>query len=449
MRMMTPQMRVTRRRVFLCLLVFVAGAAPTIYAEDWPEWRGAGRLGVWTETGILETFPKEGLKVLWRTPIKSGFAGPTVADGRVFVLDFAPSQILRGTERVLALDERTGRVLWSREWPVSYVGMLDTWATGPRTTPTVDGNRVYVLGGAGLLLCLDVETGNIIWQKDYVKDYHFELSMFGLAAAPLVDGNRLIALVGGQPNAKVVAFDKMTGKEIWRALDSNSEPGHSAPIIINVAGVRQLIVWHSTALSSLDPVTGKSYWDQPARGLSVATPVLSGLRLLVSSFYTGSVMLGLSADRPEVRELWKGQGTNEIQTDGLHSLTSTPVIDGDYVYGICSFGQLRCLKASTGERVWETQLVTKERARWASAQIVRHGDRYFLNNDRGELIIARLTPQGYHEISRTHLIKPTTPPGNRRQLEAINWTHPAYANKHIYVRNDEEILCASLAANGE
>jgi outer membrane protein assembly factor BamB len=145
--------------------------------------------------------------------------------------------------------------------------------------------------------------------------------------------------------------------------------------------------------------------------------------------------------------LWKGKSDNELQTDGLHAVTDTPVIQGDYIYGICSYGQFRCLLAKTGERVWESQAVTKERARWASGQIVRNGDRVFINNDRGELILARLAPDGYHEISRTNLIKPTTPPGNRRELVYINWSHPAYANKHVYARNDEEIICATLATS--
>ena len=125
---------------------------------------------------------------------------------------------------------------------------------------------------------------------------------------------------------------------------------------------------------------------------------------------------------------------------------TTPLILGDYIYGIGSYGQMRCLRAGTGERVWETQEVVGERVRWASAQIVRNHDRVFINNDRGELIIARLAPDGYHELSRTQLIAPTSPAGNRRELRGVNWSHPAYANKRIYARNDEEIISASLAA---
>ena len=116
------------------------------------------------------------------------------------------------------------------------------------------------------------------------------------------------------------------------------------------------------------------------------------------------------------------------------------------VYGICSYGQFRCLRTATGERIWETFDLTRERARWTSGQIVRHGDRLFVNTDRGDLVIIAPSPDGYQEISRTKLIKPTSPPYNRRELEMVNWSHPAYANRHIYTRNGEEILAASLAA---
>ena len=142
-------------------------AAATPGAEDWPEVGGKGRLSVWNETGILEKFPADGLKVLWRTPVRSGYAGPAVADGRVFVADYVETQRPRGVERALALDEKTGKILWTQEWPADYRGI--SWPVGPRATPTVDGDRVYVLGADGKLLCLDVKTGAIIWQKDFVQ----------------------------------------------------------------------------------------------------------------------------------------------------------------------------------------------------------------------------------------------------------------------------------------
>jgi outer membrane protein assembly factor BamB len=421
--------------------------AATAYADDWPEWRGKGRQGVWKETGILEKFPESGLVVKWRTPIKAGFSGPIVAGGRVFVTDFSPIERTKGTERVLCLDEKTGRILWTREWDADYIGLMQTYAIGPRAAPTVDGDRVYVVGAKGALYCLNVKNGEVVWKKDYVKDYRAQAPVWGTTSAPLVDGERLICLVGGEPDAKVVAFDKMTGKEIWRAMASDSEPGYSQPIIIDSGGARQLIIWHPKAVTSLAPSTGKVYWEQPFKAgmnLSVATPVQSGAWLLISSFYNGSMMLELDRDKPNATPVWKGASASEIKTDGLHALITTPVIMGDYIFGICSYGQLRCLNAKTGERVWETQQVTKEQARWASGFLVRNADRFFINNDRGDLIIARFSPQRYEEISRTKLIKPTSASGNRRELGAVHWSHPAYANRHIFARNDEEIVSASL-----
>jgi outer membrane protein assembly factor BamB len=268
-----------------------------------------------------------------------------------------------------------------------------------------------------------------------------------MTAAPLVEGDLLICLVGGQPNAKVVAFDKRTGKEVWRALSSDSEPGYSPPFALTAGGRRQLIIWHTQAVSALEVATGKLLWEVPFKvdtALSVATPVLSGHHLLVSSFYNGSMLLKLNEQKPQADLVWKGKSKSEIDTDGLHALISTPVIVGESVYGICSYGQFRCLDLRTGSRVWETLEVTKEKARWATGFLVQNGDRFFINNDRGELIIANLSPDGYQEISRTPLIKPTTRVGNRRELGVVNWSHPAYANRQILARNDEEILSASL-----
>ena len=431
------------------------GAASTaaVHVEDWPEVGGKGRLNVWRETGILETFPKDGLKVLWRTPVRAGYAGPAVADGRVFVLDWVETQKPRGTERALALDEKTGRILWTREWTADYRGI--SWPIGPRATPTVDGDRVYVAGADGKLLCLRVDTGEVVWQKDYVKDYGADRMKWafdwGFASAPLVDGDRLIALVDGRPDAKVMAFDKMTGAEVWRALATDTDLGVAQPVIITAGGTRQLIIWYPGAVASLDPVNGKVLWQQPYKvggSMTVALPVQNGSQLFFSTFYDGPLMLTLDGSKPGATVAWKGKSDSEIQTDGLHAVITTPVIIGDYIYGICSYGQFRCLKAATGERVWESQAVTKERARWASGVMVRNGDRLIINNDRGELIIVQPSPDGYHEVSRTHLIKPTSEPQNRRELVYVNWMYPAYAHRHIYARNDEEIICASLATDG-
>lgn len=414
----------------------------TMSAADWPEWRGAGRQGIWTETGVIADFPAAGdLQIKWRVPVHAGYSGPAVANGRVFLLDHVST-----TERAICIDERSGKILWTREWSADYKGL--DYANGPRATPTVDGDRVYVLGAKGSLRCLRATDGSQIWSSDFVRDFDAAIPGWGTASAPLIVGSKLIAIAGGKGASKVVAFDKHSGKVVWRALSSDdSEPGYSQPLLIH-SGRPQVVIWHTAALASLDPETGAVLWSQPFRvtmNTPIATPAFSAPHLLVSGFFDGARMMELSASG-EARLAWASQKGNEVNSDKLHALMSQPIIDGDYIYGICSFGQLRCLRRATGERVWETQAVTVEKARNASAWMVRHQDRVFILNDRGELIIAKLAPSGYAETGRRKLMQPTSPPGGRRELGAVLWSHPAFANRHIVVRNDKEAMRISLDA---
>ena len=449
----------TNRRLralgWCCMLVAgVSLTAVPALTNDWPEWRGAGRAGLWTETAIVEQLP-ETLKVAWRVPIHGGYSGPAGAAGRVFVTDWVEdpaSRTMDGTERALALDEETGEILWVTEWPTSYRMLMSSYAIGPRATPTVDGDRVYVVGAAGDLFCLEVETGEVIWEKHYIADYGSSPGTWGVTSAPIVDGDRLITMVGGEPGGLVMAFDKRTGAEVWRSLDVVGEMGYGQPIMIEAGGARQVIVWHAGALVSLDPVTGELYWEEEwdvVYGMSVATPVRSGNYLLVSQFYGGSLMMRLNQDRPSAELLWQGQSRSEMpgETDGLHAMITTPLIEGDYVYGVGSYGELRGLDAITGERLWVSDQMTAQ-ARWGTAFMVRQGDRYFVNNDDGFLIIAQFTPEGYVEHSRTRLIETSGRSGFGPRFDRpINWTHPAYANRHVVHRNDHEIIRVSLAAS--
>ena len=226
---------------FAAALVFALAATPLL-ASDWTQWRGGERLGVWNEEGIVETLPEK-LKIAWRVPIKSGYSGPAVADGRVFVTDWEEdpeSNTMDGTERAVAIDEQTGDVLWVTEWAATYRMLMISYAIGPRATPTIDEDRVYVVGASGKLLCLKVETGEIVWQLDYRVDYDSFVPTWGIASSPIVEGNKLITVVGGEEGALIVSFDKYTGEEIWRAGNVVGEMGYGQPVIIKAGGARQL-----------------------------------------------------------------------------------------------------------------------------------------------------------------------------------------------------------------
>lgn len=425
------------------LLLFCSGLA----ADDWPQWFGPQRDGVYREDGIVEKLPAR-LKYRWRRKIRSGYAGPAVANGRVFVTDAISEKGKRPSiERVVCLDEKTGNELWIKEY--SCAPYTIDYSSGPRVTPTVDGDRVYTLGAMGDLFCWSVQDGKQIWAKNYVRDFKTRMNAWGMASAPLVDGDRLIALVGGQPNACVVAFDKNTGKELWRQLQIG-DPGYSPPAMIKAGGKRQLIIWTPEHLSSLDPETGSVYWQEPFKinaALSLAMPVHvpKKNRLFVSTFYNGTLMMELDEKKPTARKLWQGKSDSEIKTDGLHALMCTPTYRDGHIYGVCSYGQLRCIKATDGSRVWES-LAATGKGRWWNAFVVPHRnakqDRYFICNEQGELIIARLTPEGYQETSRARLLETT----DKVQGRNLVWSHPAFANRAVYARNDKEIVCADLAA---
>ena len=213
---MLKELRQSPWIVRLAAILACAWAATTsVRGEDWPYFRGKDGNAVWNETGILEKFAEGGLKVAWRTPVKMGPGGPAVANGRVFITDFEYKTRPRGMERVLALDEKTGKVLWTQQWDVNYTGMH--YAYGPRATPAVDGDLVYIQGAAGMFVCLDVKTGEVVWKKDFAAEYGTTVDDtkdgWGFTAPPLIDGERVICRVAGpevpapgQPNVTVAAF---------------------------------------------------------------------------------------------------------------------------------------------------------------------------------------------------------------------------------------------------
>jgi len=425
------------------LLGIISSATLISRADDWPQWRGPNRDGVWRETGIIEKFDSPQLPIQWRREIGPGYSGPTVAKGRVYITDrqVEPKQV----ERVHCFDAATGQPVWSHTYDCPYVGI--SYMAGPRAAVTIDDGRAYSLGTMDNLFCFDAATGDILWQKDLKAQYNAKIPGWGMAAAPLVDGDRLIVNAGGE-HACLVALNKTTGEEIWKALDDPAQ--YSAPILIQQAGKPVLVIWTAAAVVGLNPATGAEYWREemkPAHNVAIgiATPVFDGQRLFVSSFYDGSLMLRLKADeagQPTAARLWRKVGPDEQRTQSLHCMIGTPILDDDYVYGVDSYGQLRCLDANTGERIWEDQQAVPK-ARWSTIHMVRLQNRLVMFNERGELLFGRISPQGFEEISRSKLIEPTTDQLDQRG--GVCWSHPAFANRHVYARNDRELVSASLA----
>lgn len=435
-------MKNTWIRTALCLTLFLATTAASrlVSADEWPQWRGPARDGVWREVGLLDKFASDELKIRWRAPVAAGYSGPTVADGRVLITDrvVEPKQI----ERVHAFDWQTGKKLWTHEYDCPYVGV--GYTAGPRASVTIDEGRAYSLGSMGHLFCLDAASGKVLWSKDCNAEYKIRMPIWGISAAPLVEGPLVIVQIGGE-GACLVAFDKQTGQEKWRALDDNAS--YSAPIMIEQAGQRVMVCWTGDSVVGINPASGEVHWQHPLKPakmvINIATPVLEQNRLFFTSFYDGSLMLALASDRLGVEQVWRRSGRDEQHTDSLHSIISTPYLEGDYVYGVDSYGEFRCLDAKTGDRVWES-LEPTPKSRWSTIHMVRNGSRMWMFNERGELVIAELSPTGYKEISRAKLIAPTRV--QLAQRGGVCWSHPAYAHRHVFARNDEELVCASLAA---
>jgi WD40 repeat protein len=410
--------------------------AAEVCGDDWPQWRGPNRDGVWHETGIVTAIPEAGLPVKWRARVLNGWSGPAVAQGRVFVTDHNYKSRPE-VERVLCFDEATGQQLWLHEYPCPYGNM--EYGNGPRATPAVHDGLVYTLGTMGHLVCLDATTGAVVWKKDPARDLDIAMPRYGVSASPLVESDVVIISAGARPNGTVAAFDRKTGAERWRALDDR--PAYSTPIVIDIGGRRQLIVWTGDNVNSLDPATGELLWRVPFKAAfdpaqATATPVVHDDKLLcLAAWNRGSLMLQLDREKPGAKVLWKTRSNPTASS-------STPVFqDAGHIYTIVGDGALCCLNPASGDEIWRTRQPTSER--FGMAHLIPIGDRCFLLNQQGHLVLARLTPQGYQELGRMPLVEPTA---GYRAGGPVCWANPAFANRHVFARNDRELVCVSLAA---
>ncbi len=428
--------------------------ASNVRCEDWPQWMGPQRDGVWRESGIVRQFPEAGPKILWRKPVGSGYAGPAVANGKVYVADYVKTfgddrvqdfkkrNRLHGKERLLCLDAKDGSLLWKHEYSCPYE---IAYPSGPRCTPNVSGGKVYALGAMGHLFCFDANDGAVVWSKELPKDYNVKAPLYGYSGHPLVAGKNVICVVGGQ-GTTAVAFDKMSGKEVWRSLSSN-ETGYSPPTLIEAGGCRQLLIWHGESLNALDPDTGTPYWSVPLTtwmGTSVMAPRKDGEFLFAAAVYGTAIALRLDPQKPAASEVWRG--SRNPKNAGLFPMNMTPFLAEGVAFGVDQPGQFRALDVATGRLLWESWLpVTgKSESRpvyTGTAFVVRNADRFFLFNELGEIVIAKMSSKSYEEISRAKIIDPTSNAFGR----VVVWSHPAFADRCVFVRNDRELVCASLA----
>lgn len=415
-------------------------------ADEWPQWMGPERDNVWRESGIVQEFPAGGPTVEWRVPVAGGYAGPAVANGKVYVTDYDAEGAVKqdnfqrreftGNERVLCLDAATGNELWKHEYPVKYV---ISYPSGPRCTPTVHEGKVYTLGAEGDLYCLDAASGEVLWSKNFAQDYGAKTAIWGYAGHPLVDGNKLICIVGGE-GSLVVAFDKDTGQELWKNLTS-PEQGYAPPAILEIAGQRQLVLLRPDAVTALEPETGGEIWSVPYpsdANLVVMTPIVWENYLFVGGYQDHNMLVELADDGQSAEVVWKDNSQH-----GISPVNVQPYLEGSVLYGVDHNGRLYGVELPSGNRLWDTAEPFGQRPpRSGTAFIVRQGDHYWLFTENGDLIIAKLSPTGYEEIGRAHILEPTNDAFGR----PVVWCAPAYANGRMYVRNDKECVSVNLSA---
>lgn len=428
----------SRTALTACLLT-----AGVVAAGDWPRWRGPHGDGTWDAPQLPAEWPAGGPKTVWRQPVGGGYAGISVADGKVYTLDLRdPVKPTKddgpdGTERVLCFDAATGKPLWSHQYTVRY-GDLGGYANGPRSTPTVHDGRLYTLGAVGHLLCLDAATGKVIWQRDTVKECGARVPEWGFAASPVIDGDRVIAHVGARPNGSVIAFDRRTGKEVWRSLPDDA--GYCTPVLIEPKSGRQLVVWTPENVHGLDPETGKRLWSVPHKetyGVSIASPIYRDGILFITGYWEGAKTIRLGAKPTDAELLWQDR-------KHLRGLMAQPLYRDGHVYTFDKGYGLTCFELKSGKKLWDDENQLTPRGRNPHASVVRLGDtdRVLALNSAGELVLARLTPKGYDEQSRAKV------------LTGRVWGHPAFAGRHMFAKADgaeawqnagpHELVCVEL-----
>lgn len=417
---------------FICLLPLMPCQADDkverVPAEmEWPQFRGPRGDGTWKGPKLPEKWPASGLKTHWKHEIGGGYAGVSVADGRVITMD---RQKAPEVERVLCFEALSGKALWQHEYPVEY-GKLD-YGNGPRAAPTIHNGHVFTVGALGDVRCLEAKTGRVVWKKNYLADFGGRLPTWGFAASPVIHGDLLILQPGGENGSSVVALEPLTGKEVWRS--QSDEAGYCTPLLIRAHDQDELVCWTPSHIRCLQLKTGALLWSYPYEikyGVSIAKPIYHEGLVFVAGYWHGSKAIRLGTSPSEAQLVWE-------DNRHLRGLMSQPLYRDGHVYLLDKQYGLTCFELATGEKKWDdkNQMTPRGRNPHASLVWLNDQDRAIILNEEGELILARLNPQGYQEQTRTKVI-------------GFTWAHPAFAGNHVFARSDTELVCVSLSESSE
>jgi outer membrane protein assembly factor BamB len=404
--------------------IFLATSAggPAL-AEDWPCWRGPRHDGISRETGLLTAWPKDGPRQLWKAELSGGFSAVVVADGRLYTQTKEKNQ-----EIVVCLDAATGRDLWRYRYDCDYAahptftgGGRPKSRTGPRATPTVDGDHVFTVGATGILLCLEAKTGKPVWQQDFLKIAGRKCPSHGYNACPLVVGDHVYVQPGGPNGRSLAALDKHDGRIVWQALDDPI--GYGTPIWVQAGGHPEVIFFTGAGAVGVAPEDGHLLWRYPWNtryDLNIATPIYADGKVFVSSNYgTGGAVFRLKAGEPET--LWKAKS--------MQNHFSTSVLYGGHLYG-SSEARLRCVDFETGTIKWDKVGLSR------SSLVVADGHLIILG-EQGQLVLAKLTPDAYTPVSQCQVFDEGT----------LTWTVPVVSGGRLFVRCENALVALDLRGN--
>jgi outer membrane protein assembly factor BamB len=408
--------RLTASSLLLCVLIIPAESA------DWPQFLGLHRNGVSAETGLIDSFPKAGPKELWRVKGGVGMCGVAIGRGKAITMVQTG-----GKQRALALDAKTGNTLWNTPVAPQY---RNDMGDGPRATPTIDGENVYIFTGEGNLVSLNFADGKIRWERKPLKQFGGKPAEYGMACSPLIAGD-LVVVTAGTKAGTVVAYHKKDGKFAWKAGDDPT--GYSTPALLKVGGEQQIVVFTGGSAIGLAPKTGKQLWRfayETQYHCNTASPIAVGGNVLISSGENhGSAMLSLTSAGGvfDVKPAWKSFGRRSV----LRSEWQTPILHKGNLYGLDNVGSagpvtnLVCVDAKSGKQRWIKRRFGKSNGIFADGKL-------WYVTMKGELILVKADPAKYTELARS---KPLI--GTTRHA-------PALSDGRLYLRDGKEIVCLDV-----